>query len=87
MRSLIFFEALCLTMFVFGLLIWGYVVVIQVTHPQMLTDTLTHHAYPPLNWRVDDVGILGFVAALLGFVMWILGLGYNADSSSRRGKE
>jgi len=75
-----------LTMFVFGLLLWGYVVAIQITHPEWLVGPFSHHAFPPLNWRVDDLGILGFVAALLGFFMWILGLGCNTDPISRRGE-
>jgi hypothetical protein len=76
-RSLILLEALGLTMFIFGLLIWGYVILIQVTHPEWLSDALTHHAFAPLNWRVDDIGIAGFIAALFGFLVWMLGLGCN----------
>jgi len=83
-RSLFLFEALSLTAVVFGLLLWGYAVAIQITHPEWLTDTLTHHVFPPLNWRVDDTGIVGFVAAALGFFMWILS--YSMHSVSRRGK-
>jgi len=77
---LIFCEAFGLTIFIFGLLVWGYVVVIQVTHPCWLTDTLSHHAFPLLNWRVDDVGMIGFAIAPLGFLMWYLSCAYSQNS-------
>lgn len=65
-------EVVGLTMFVFGLLEWLYVVVIQVTHPDWLTISLTHYNVPPLNWRVDDVGILSFAISMFGFLLWRL---------------
>ena len=83
-RSLIFFRALGLTVFVFGLLLWGYSVMIQITHPEWIAAGLTHHAFPPLNWRVDDTGIIGFAAAPLGFLVWILS--HNMHAIARRGK-
>jgi hypothetical protein len=61
-----------LVLFVFGVLAWSYAVAIQMIHPEWLTGTLTHHDFAPLNWRVDDTGIVGFVAAGLGFFMWAL---------------
>jgi hypothetical protein len=71
-RWLVFLEALGLTIFVFSILLWGYSVVIQITHPEWLRDTLTHHTIAPLNWRVDDLGIIGFGVAPVGFLIWIL---------------
>jgi len=61
-----------LTMFVFGLLEWFYVVVVQVTHPEWLPATLTHYDVPPFNWRVDDVGIVSFAISAFGFFLWRL---------------
>jgi hypothetical protein len=34
-----------ITVFVFGLLLWGYSVTIQLTHPRWLGGTLTHHVF------------------------------------------
>jgi hypothetical protein len=65
-------NTLGITVFVFGLLLWGYSVTIQLTQPELLADTLTHHVFPPLNWRVDDVGIIGFAIAPFGFFAWII---------------
>ncbi len=59
-------------MFVFGLLGWLYVVVVQVTHPEWLPATLAHYDVPPLNWRVDDVGIVAFAVSAFGFFLWRL---------------
>ena len=65
-------NTLGITVFLFGLLLWGYSVTIQLTHPEWLADTLTHHVFAPLNWRVDDVGIIGFAIAPFGFFTWII---------------
>ena len=65
-------EPVWLTMFIFGTLAWLYVVAVQITHPQWLLLTLTHYNLPPLNWRVDDVGILSFAIAAFGFFLWRL---------------
>jgi hypothetical protein len=73
MLTWLLLNTLGITVFVFGLLLWGYSVTIQLTHPELLADTLTHHVfYPPLNMRVDDVGIIGFAIAPLGFFTWII---------------
>jgi hypothetical protein len=65
-------EALALTVFLFGLLTWGYVVVIQVTHPDWISTPLAHYDVPPFNWRLDEVGILAFALAAFGFFVWRL---------------
>jgi hypothetical protein len=65
-------NTLGITVFVFGLLLWGYSVTIQITHPEWLTDALTHRVFPLLNWRVDDIGIIGFAIAPFGFFTWII---------------
>ena len=59
-----------LTMFVFGLLVWLYVVVIQMTHPDWLGESFSHIQFPPFNWRLDTVGILAFAVAAFGFFVW-----------------
>jgi hypothetical protein len=71
-RRWLLLNALGITVFVFGLLLWGYSVTIQLTHPIWLADTLSHHFFPPLNWRVDDVGLIGFAIAPFGFFTWII---------------
>jgi hypothetical protein len=72
MPTWLLLNTLGITVFVFGLLLWGYSVTIQLTHPEWLATALTHHVFPPLNWRVDDVGIIGFAIAPLGFFTWII---------------
>jgi hypothetical protein len=81
---LVLCEAVGLAIFIFGLLIWGYAVIIQVTHPTWLPDTLSHHAFPPLNWRIDDAGIIGFTIAPFGFSMWYFSRAYLLTSERGR---
>lgn len=61
-----------LTVFVFGFLVWFYVVVVQVTHPVWMGDTFAHYRLAPFSWRVDDVGIVAFAVSALGFLIWRL---------------
>jgi hypothetical protein len=72
MPTWLLLDTLGITVFVFGLLLWGYSVTIQLAHPEWLTGTLTHHVFPPLDWRVDDIGIIGFAIAPFGFFTWII---------------
>ena len=65
-------EPFALTLFVFGLLAWLYVVLIQVTHPEWLPQTLSHVDFPPFNWRLDDVGMIAFAISAFGFFVWRL---------------
>jgi hypothetical protein len=67
-------RAVALTAFVFGLLIWVYVVVIQVTHPRWIVTHISHVNIFPLNWRLDDVGMMAFAVATLGFLVWQIAL-------------
>jgi hypothetical protein len=46
--------------------------VIQVTHPEWLTDQFSHVAFPPFNWRLDEVGIIAFAVSAFGFFVWQL---------------
>jgi len=59
-------------MLVFGLLIWFYVIAIEVTHPEWLSDPFSHIDSAPFNWRTDEVGIIAFALAALGFFVWRL---------------
>ena len=63
-------RAVALTAFVFGLLIWVYVVVIQVTHPEWLAEPFSHVDLFPFNWRLDEVGMAAFAVAVAGFLVW-----------------
>ena len=65
-------RALYLTLFLFGLLAWGYVVAIQITHPNWLDLPLTHINVIPLNLRVDVIGIVAFIIAAICFFLWQL---------------
>jgi hypothetical protein len=63
-------RSVALTAFVFSLLVWVYVVAIQVTHPQWLGERFSHVDIFPFNWRVDDVGMIAFAVAAVGFLVW-----------------
>jgi len=63
-------HGIALTAFVFGLLVWIYVVLIQVTHPEWLYLPFSHIDFFPFNWRLDEVGISAFAVAAIGFLLW-----------------
>ena len=65
-------EEIGLTMFVFGLLTWVYVISFQFLHLELVTSgtPFSHLAFPPFNWRVDDVGMLSFAVSAIGFLLW-----------------
>ena len=63
-------RAVALTAFVFGLLVWVYVVVIQVTHPEWLVEPFSHVDVFPFDWRLDEVGMAAFAVAAVGFLVW-----------------
>jgi hypothetical protein len=71
-------------MFLFGLLTWLYVVVIQVSHPSYLPTALSHINVFPLNLRVDLTGILGFGISAVGFFLWQLSLQQSDSKSNAR---
>ena len=62
-----FVLAVAETAFVFGLIIFIYVAVIGVTHPEWLDDPLTHHAWLS-SMRTDNIGLLAFVGSFLGLL-------------------
>jgi hypothetical protein len=72
-------RAVALTAFVFGLLVWVYVVVIQVTHPEWIFMPFSHVDMFPFNWRLDDVGMAGFAVAAIGFLLWRIQLNTNSS--------
>ena len=72
-------RAVALTAFLFGLLTWAYVIVIQVTHPEWIVLPFSHIDIFPFNWRVDEVGMTAFVVAAVGFLVWQIEL--NSKSS------
>jgi len=61
-----------LTMFLFGLLVWLYVISIQFKYPQWIAAQFSHIQVPPFNWRLDDVGIIAFAVSAFGFFIWQL---------------
>ena len=63
---------IALTMFLFGLLVWLYVVAIQITNPDWISGPFSHIAFPPFNWRLDEVRIVAFAFSAFGFFVWQL---------------
>jgi len=63
-------RALALTAFVFGLLVWGYVVAMQLVYPDWVTAPFSHVPIFPFNWRLDEVGMVAFAIAAIGFFLW-----------------
>jgi hypothetical protein len=64
-------RALLCTLFVFGLLVWLYVVVLQVAdlvlNLGLMSAPLTHIDVFPFNLRVDETGMVAFVVSALAF--------------------
>jgi len=79
-------HAVALTVLVFSLLVWSYVIVIQVTHPDWLPVSFSHVQYPPFDWRMDDIGMLAFAFAVVGFFVWQIERGYPQDRHAKTNK-
>ena len=66
-------RALLLTLFLFGLLIWVYVVILQVVdivlNLGLMAAPLTHFNVFPFNLRVDVTGMIAFVVSALAFFL------------------
>ena len=60
-------ESLFLTLFVFGLLGWMYIVLSTIFHPQTLPIQLTHLLPYP---REDTAGIISFIVSFFSFFAW-----------------
>ena len=69
-RGHIVLRSVAFTVFTFSLLVWVYVIVIQVTHTDWLSLPFSHVQYPPFDWRLDEVGMLAFAVAAIGFLIW-----------------
>jgi hypothetical protein len=63
-------RAVASTAFLFGVLVWIYVVVVQLTHPQWMTEPFSHVDFFPFNWRLDEAGMTAFAVAAVGFLVW-----------------
>lgn len=59
-------------MFVFGLLVWLYVVAIQIVYPTWVAAPFSHIQFPPFDWRLDEVGMIAFAVSAFGFFFWQL---------------
>jgi hypothetical protein len=56
-------------LFLYGLLGWTYGVLIQITHPEVLTEGLSHLT----TWiRTDTFTIMSFILSIIGFFIWRL---------------
>jgi hypothetical protein len=52
--------------FLYGLLGWAYGVLVQTTHPRVLTEGLSHLT----PWiRVDTFTVLSFMLSIIGFLI------------------
>jgi hypothetical protein len=60
-------KALSLTLFVFGLVGWLYIVLSATFHPETLSWQLTHLAPWP---REDTFGIACFAVSMISFFVW-----------------
>ena len=56
------------TAFVFGLLVWIYVVAMQIAHPESVSWTFVYW----LPFRMDFIGEISFLISLVGFFVWQL---------------
>jgi len=63
-------RSVALTTFLFSLLVWCYVVIIQLMYPELLPEPFSHLTFPPFNWRLDVVGMVAFGLAAVGFFVW-----------------
>ena len=63
-------RAFFLTIFIFGLLTWGYVITVQMLHPEWITGPLSHIGIFPFDARVDVTGITAFLVSALSFFLW-----------------
>jgi hypothetical protein len=56
-------------LFLYGILGWTYGVLIQITHPKVLDEGLSHLT----PWiRVDTFAVMSFILSIIGFLIWRL---------------
>lgn len=53
------------TMFLFGLLVWIYVIAMQIAHPESVSWTFTYW----LRIRMDYIGEIAFVISTVSFFL------------------
>lgn len=77
MFARVFGEAL----FLYGLLGWGYGVLIQLRYPEFLSTGLSHLT----PWiRVDTFTVLSFILSILGFFLWRIAEESKQDHAPRK---
>jgi len=54
------------TLFFYSLLVWLYIIAMQIAHPDSVSWTFTEW----LRIRMDIVGETAFVGSLIGFLVW-----------------
>ena len=54
------------TAFVFGMLVWIYIITMQIAHPESVGWTFAYW----LRIRMDIVGEISFLISLAGFFVW-----------------
>ena len=70
------------TGFLLGLLVWGYIVGVNLVHPEWLPLPLTHYVDAPvLGWRTDDVGIFSFIIAGFSLTIWRISIAVSSTLS------
>ena len=62
-------RAISLTLFIFGLFGWLYIVSVALVHPETLSLQLTHFAPWP---REDTFGEISFAISFVSFFVWNL---------------
>jgi hypothetical protein len=62
-------KAVSVTLFIFGLIGWLYIVLSATVHPETLPLQLTHFAPWP---REDTFGIFSFAISFVSFLIWNL---------------
>jgi hypothetical protein len=76
---ILFFRVVGEALFLYGLLGWGYGVLIQIKHPDFLSTGLSHLT----PWiRVDTFTVLSFILSIIGFFLWRI-----AKERNREGKK
>jgi hypothetical protein len=71
------YESLFLTLSIYGLLGWLYIVLNSAVHPESLSWPLTHFLPYP---REDTAGIVSFIVSFLSFFGWNITRNNRNDS-------
>lgn len=60
-------RSVSLTCFLYGLLVWIYVVIINFYRSDWLPLPFTHINQFPLNLRTDTTGVIAFIVSAIGY--------------------